>query len=74
LCKGTYYFNSGNSWDFLDTIFISKNRGISFDISTIKVHKTKFNSYKNSGKPYRFDPKLKKGVSDHFAMVAKIKI
>ncbi len=73
-CKGTYYFNSGNSWDFLDSIFISKNRGISFDVSSIKVHKTKSNTYKDSGKPYRFDPKLKKGVSDHFAMVAKINI
>ena len=73
-CKGTYYFNSGNSWDFLDSILISKNRGISFDVSSIKVHTTKSNTYKNSGKPYRFDPKLKKGVSDHFAMVAKINI
>ena len=73
-CKGTYYYNYGNSWDFLDTIFISKNRGISFDINSIKIHATKSNTYKKTDKPYRFDPKLKEGVSDHFAMVAKIKI
>ena len=73
-CKGTYYYNYGKSWDFLDTILISRNRGISFDNKSIKIHKTKFNTYKNTGKPFRFDPKSKKGVSDHFAMVAIINI
>ena len=73
-CKGSYYYSYGKSWDFLDTIFVSRDRGIYFDKDSINVLKTDFNTYKDSGKPHRFDPKTKKGVSDHFPMVSRINL
>ena len=73
-CKGTYFYNYTKTWQYLDTIMISNNRDISFDIDSIDVFKTKFNTYKDTGKPYRFDPKNMKGVSDHFPMVARIEL
>ena len=71
-CNGTYYYGRGNSWDFLDTIMVSKGRGVSFDIKTINVYKIEFNTYKDTGKPFWFSPEKNEGVSDHFPMVAKI--
>ena len=73
-CKGTYYYSYGKSWSFLDTIFVSKHRNISYDTDSIKLHITEHNAYKDSGKPIRFNAKSKSGVSDHLPMVARIKI
>ena len=73
-CKGTYYYSYGKSWSFLDTIFVSKQRNISYDADSIKLHITEHNAYKDSGKPIRFNAKSKTGVSDHLPMVARIKI
>ena len=73
-CKGTYYYSYGKSWSFLDTIFVSKQRNISYDIDSIRLHITEHNAYKDSGKPIRFNAKSKTGVSDHLPMVARIKI
>lgn len=73
-CKGTYYYNYGRTWEFLDTIFISKDRGISYVENSIKVHTTSKNSVGNNGRPNNFDPIENTGVSDHFPMVAKIKL
>ena len=73
-CKGTYYYSYGKSWSFLDTIFVSKQRNISYDTDSIKLHITEHNAYKDSGKPIRFNAKAKTGVSDHLPMVARIKI
>ena len=39
-CKGSYYYSYGKSWDFLDTIFLSKSRGISFIPESINVLRT----------------------------------
>jgi endonuclease/exonuclease/phosphatase family metal-dependent hydrolase len=73
-CKGTYYYQPKKSWDFLDTILVAKGRGIEFEKNSIDVFKNEFNLYKNVEKPYRFDSSSKKGVSDHFPMVAKIRL
>ena len=73
-CKGTYYYSYGKSWSFLDTIFVSKQRNISYDTDSIRLHITEHNAYKDSGKPIRFNAKAKTGVSDHLPMVARIKI
>ena len=73
-CKGTYYYSYGKSWSFLDTIFVSKQRNISYDTDTIRLHITEHNAYKDSGKPIRFNARSKTGVSDHLPMVARIKI
>ena len=71
-CKGTHYYSYGNSWSFLDTIFLSQDRGVSFIPDSITVHVTETNSYSESQKPKRFDPITGKGVSDHFPVVAKL--
>ena len=73
-CKGTYYYSYGKSWSFLDTIFVSKQRNISYDTDSIRLHITEHNAYKDYGKPIRFNAKSKTGVSDHLPMVARIKI
>jgi len=71
-CQGTYYYSRGKSWDFLDTIMVSRNRGIAFEESSIDVFKIKFNTYKDTGKPKWFNPETKEGVSDHYPIVAEI--
>ena len=73
-CKGSYYYSYGKSWDFLDTIFLSKSRGISFIPESINVLRTDNNSYSNNGKPKNFNPSKGNGVSDHLPMVAKFKL
>ena len=73
-CKGSYYYNYGKRWEFLDSIFLSKERGLSYVSNSIDVHTTIENSYSDTGKPMDFNPNTKKGVSDHLPMVARIKI
>ena len=71
-CLGTYYYGRGKSWDFLDTIMVSRNRGVEFVKGSIDVYKIKFNTYKDTGKPNWFNSDSKQGVSDHFPIVAEI--
>lgn len=71
-CLGTYYYGRGKSWDFLDTIMVSRNRGVEFVEGSIDVYKIKFNTYKDTGKPNWFNSDSKQGVSDHFPFVAEI--
>ena len=73
-CKGSFYYNYGKTWEFLDTIFLSKDRGISYVEDTIEIYRTKFNSYNDTGKPINFNPAKKNGISDHLPMVAKFEI
>ena len=71
-CLGTYYYGRGKSWDFLDTIMVSRDRGVEFVKGSIDVYKIKFNTYKDTGKPNWFNSDSKQGVSDHFPFVAEI--
>ena len=71
-CLGTYYYSRGKSWDFLDTIMVSRNRGIEFVKGSINVFRIDFNTYLDTGKPHWFNPESKTGVSDHFPFVAQI--
>ena len=71
-CLGTYYYGRGKSWDFLDTIMVSRNRDVEFVKDSIDVYKIKFNTYKDTGKPNWFNSDSKQGVSDHFPLVAEI--
>ena len=73
-CKGTYYYSYGKSWSFLDSIFISNERNIGYVPNSINLHMTKYNAYADTGKPIRFNPIKRTGVSDHLPMVAKIRI
>jgi len=71
-CLGTYYYGRGKSWDFLDTIMVSRDRGVEFKDGSIDVFKIKLNTYKSTGKPQWFDSETRQGVSDHFPIVAEI--
>ena len=73
-CKGSYYYNYLKKWEFLDSIFLSKDRGISYVVDSINIHSTSDNAYADTGKPKNFNPSTKNGVSDHLPVVAKIKI
>jgi endonuclease/exonuclease/phosphatase family metal-dependent hydrolase len=70
-CKGSYYYNYGKAWEYLDTIFLSKNRGINYVPDSINIHVTPSNSYNDTGKPIMFNAKNKTGVSDHLPMTAR---
>ena len=58
-CLGTYYYSRGKSWDYLDTIMVSRDRGVEFKDGSIDVFKIKLNTYKNTGKPQWFDSESK---------------
>ena len=73
-CKGTHYYFRENSWSFLDTIFISQDRGLSYIAGSVAIHVTDTNSYDELQKPQRFNPLTGQGVSDHFPVVAKLVI
>jgi endonuclease/exonuclease/phosphatase family metal-dependent hydrolase len=73
-CKGSYYYNYSKTWEYLDTIFLSKDRGISYVPESIDIHNTPNNAYSDTGKPIKFNAINKYGVSDHLPMVAKFKI
>jgi len=47
---------------------------MSFIPDSVEIHKTKENSYFDTGKPIRFNPVSRKGVSDHLPVVARFKI
>ena len=73
-CKGSFFYNYGKSWDFLDSIFVSKKDNLRFKSNSINIHRTNFNSYNDTGKPIKFNAYKKKGVSDHLPMVAVIEL
>ena len=73
-CRGTYYYEPKDDWSFLDVILASKGREISFTDNSIGVLINETNSLKDSGRPKGFDAISMDGVSDHFPVIAKIKI
>lgn len=73
-CKGSFFYNYGKSWDFLDSIFVSKKDSLRFKSNSINIHRTNFNSYSDTGKPIKFNAYSKIGVSDHLPMVAVIQL
>ena len=73
-CRGTYYYEPKDDWSFLDVILASKGREISFTDNSIGVLINETNSLKDSGIPKGFDAISMDGVSDHFPVIAKVKI
>jgi hypothetical protein len=53
---------------------LSKDRGIDYVPESIDIHATPINSYTDTGKPIRFNPTTKIGVSDHLPVVAKVQL
>ena len=73
-CRGTYYYEPKDDWSFLDVILASKGREISFTDNSIGVLINETNALKDSGRPKGFDAISMDGVSDHFPVIAKVKI
>lgn len=76
-CEGTNYFPRGNSWSFLDAILLFRKDGedspsSTFDNKSIHVVRSQDYQVNREGRPVRFDPVKKTGVSDHLPMSAAI--
>ena len=70
-CKGTHYYWRDKNWSYLDKIMISKNRGLTFNSSSITTVITGINT--NDDKiPEGFNTKTGHGVSDHLPIFAEI--
>lgn len=74
-CLGTNYYGKENSWSFLDAILVHHkidNTSWKIDKASIDVHyaiKEQANAKKQA---IAYNPKNKKGVSDHLPVVLKI--
>ncbi len=77
-CKGTHYYARGDSWSFLDMILFSEARGANTTarIRGDSVQIANRNPAQVTAKrtPERFNWAEKKGVSDHWPMIATIEI
>jgi endonuclease/exonuclease/phosphatase family metal-dependent hydrolase len=77
-CKGTHYYTTGDSWSFLDMIFFRAARGgnTTAEIRADSVHiaNETHAQVTSRGTPLRFDPDRRRGVSDHWPMVATIEV
>lgn len=78
-CEGTNYYARGNSWSFLDTILLFRKDGEdspsgAFDKESIQIVRSQEFQVNREGRPLRFDPIKKTGVSDHLPMSAGIQL
>lgn len=76
-CEGTNYYARGNSWSFLDAILLFRKDAEdspsgAFANESIQVVRSKDFQVNRDGRPMRFDPIKKTGVSDHLPMSAAI--
>ena len=72
-CLGTNYYFQEDRWSFLDAIMLKKNRNSKFIENSVAVIKADIHT-RDNGSPLRFNAKGLYGVSDHFPVVAEIKI
>tara|TARA_Y100001936_G_C16019901_1_gene638818 strand:- start:185 stop:1192 length:1008 start_codon:yes stop_codon:yes gene_type:complete len=72
-CLGTNYYFQEDRWSFLDAVMLKKNRNSKFIENSVAVIKADIHTGDN-GSPLRFNAKGLYGVSDHFPVVAEIKI
>jgi len=76
-CKGTHNFRK--DWSFLDILVFSKKFAnpespLKLVPESITVPQWGKNQAKWSGRPQRFDPEKRTGVSDHFPIYAEIEV
>ena len=72
-CLGTNYYFQEDRWSFLDAVMLKKNRNSKFIENSVAVIKADIHT-RDNGSPLRFNAKGLYGVSDHFPVVAEIKI
>ena len=72
-CIGTNYYFQEDRWSFLDSVMLKKNRNSKFIENSVVVITADIHT-RDNGSPLRFNAKELYGVSDHFPVVAEIKI
>ena len=70
-CLGSTFYFRNRTWSYLDSIMVLRNSGAEFIPESIKVVKHPLQTDKD-GFQIRFDQKRKRGVSDHFPVIAEI--
>ena len=77
-CKGTHYYATGDSWSFLDMIFFRAARGgnttAQFRADSVQIANETRGQVTPEGTPLRFDAGRRRGVSDHWPMIATIEV
>ncbi len=74
-CPGTHYYPPKKSWSFLDAVLVSKNMAPTggaawrIDPESVRLAKGTKHQADKRGRPRRFDPMDRSGVSDHFPLV-----
>ena len=70
-CLGSTFYFRNRTWSYLDSILVLRDSGAEFVKESIRVVKHPLQT-DEEGFQIRFDPKGKRGVSDHFPVVAEI--
>ena len=77
-CKGTHYYARGDSWSFLDMILFREARGgnatAEIRADSVRIANRYRAQVAPGGTPERFSWARRKGVSDHWPMIATIEI
>jgi hypothetical protein len=77
-CDGTHYYAAGDSWSFLDMIFFRAARGgnttAEIRADSVEIANGTPAQVTSKGTPLRFDAAGRKGVSDHWPMIATIEV
>jgi len=75
-CQGSYYYRRDGRWSFLDMIFFAEARGgnttASIRADSVRIANRNPSQVSEDGKPERFRSAQRKGVSDHWPMIATI--
>lgn len=77
-CKGSHYYARGDSWSFLDMILLAKRRGEKttavFRAESVQMANRNPAQVSRLGTPERYRAAERRGVSDHWPMVAIIEL
>jgi endonuclease/exonuclease/phosphatase family metal-dependent hydrolase len=77
-CPGTHYYARDDAWSFLDMILFSPARGgkttARIRADSVAIANGNPRQVSASGTPLRFNAKERRGVSDHWPMIATIEV
>ncbi len=77
-CKGTYYYRPDDNWSFLDMILFSPARGENttgaIRADSVAIANENPEQVTSWGTPARHDSAARRGVSDHWPIIATIEV
>ena len=77
-CKGTSYYRRDDSWSFLDMILFAPTRGADttarIRADSVRIANENPEQVRPDGTPRRYDAAARRGVSDHWPIVATIEV